>query len=104
MLYVRDMVPILFTVAGVSKLLQQSVSKGAQGTAEPHDQEWHIDNEELIVVAARLTAIVFGVFQVLPWRHLACVCLCDVLSQAWIDMTQRHDTGERYTDCGALHF
>ena len=37
-------------------------------------------------------------------RHLACVYLCDVLSQAWIDMTQRHDTGERYTDCGALHF
>ena len=70
MLYVRDMVPILFTVAGVSKLLQQSVSKGAQGTAEPHDQKWHIDFEDLIVVAAGLIAIVFGVFQVLLWRHL----------------------------------
>ncbi len=46
MLYVRDVEPTLCTPAGVSKLLQQSVSKGAQGTAESHDQEWHIDFEE----------------------------------------------------------
>ncbi len=78
MLYLRDKEPTFFAVAGVPKLLQQSVSKGAQGTAEPHDQEWHIDFEELIVVAAGLIVIVFGVFQVLPWRHLALVYLCDV--------------------------
>lgn len=86
MLYVRDMVPTLFTVAGVSKLLQQSVSKGAQGTAEPHDQKWHIDFEDLIVVAVALIAIVFGVFQVLLW-HLV-YTYCDEPSQAWFDMTQ----------------
>ncbi len=46
MLYVRNVESTFCTPAGVPKLLQQSVSKGAQGTAEPHDQEWHIDFEE----------------------------------------------------------
>lgn len=46
MLYVLDVELTFCTPAGVPKLFQQSVSEGAQRTAEPNDQEWHVDFEE----------------------------------------------------------